>query len=82
MDVMLSSSQRVGMKADLYNAHGNITSRYRYADENLRVAQTEATITINRHSQVFGFDNEEKRPFIILFLDNTQEENTSDGIRI
>ena len=80
LDTILASGQRIGMKADLYDAQGNITSWYRYADKNLRVAETEAAITIHRNGQVFGFDNEEKRPFIILFLDNTQEENTRDGI--
>ena len=80
LDTILASGHRIGMKADLYDAQGNITSWYRYADENLRVAETEAAITIHRNGQVFGFDNEEKRPFRILFLDNTQEENTRDGI--
>lgn len=80
LEAILASSQRVGVKADLYDAQGNITSWYRYADESLLVSETDAAVTIHRDGQVFGFDNEEKRPYIILFLDNTQAENTMDGI--
>lgn len=80
LETILLSSQRVGLKEDMYDAQGNITSWYCYADENLRVSESDAAITIYQNGQVFGFDNEEKRPFLSLFLDNTQEENTGDGI--
>ena len=79
LETILLSSPQVEMKADLYDAQGNITSWYRYADESLLVSETDAAITIHRDGQVFGFDNVEKRPYIILFLDNTQAENTMDG---
>ena len=64
----------------MYDAQGNITSWYYYADESLQVRESNGSVTIYQNGQVFGFDNEEKRPFLSLFLDNTQEEYTDSCI--
>ena len=80
LETILLSSPRVGKRADMYDAQGNITSWYYYADESLQVRESNGSVTIYQNGQVFGFDNEEKRPFLSLFLDNTQEEYTDSGI--
>ena len=79
LDDFLSGGQRVAVKMDTYDAQGSITSWFRYADDSLWVHEDEMGITIARDGQLFGFDNLEKVPFFILFLDNTQKKMELNG---
>ena len=79
LDVFLSDGGRVAVKTDTYDAYGNISSWFRYADDSLWVHEDDMGITIVRDDQSFGFDNVEKKPFYILFLDNTRENMAMNG---
>ena len=80
LDTILQHTERIAYKNDVFAADDSITSSYYYADRELVVSETEATISITRDGQVFGFDNDRKLPFLSGFLDDAMDEHTAPSL--
>ena len=80
IETMLQQAERIAYRSNTYDARGGIHSQYAYADKDLIVCENDDGITIDQDGQRFGFDNNEKRPFAAIFLDDAQESVAVDSL--
>ena len=65
---LLAQNERVAYRMDYFDAEGAVTSRYTYLDAERYVAEYEGNVVIDEDGFVYGFDNINKQPYVMLLL--------------
>lgn len=72
-EALLQKSEKVAFISAYSYADGIVVSQYNYADSQRAVVENDFGTVIDEQGDVYGFDNEEKRIFHVLFTDGAYE---------
>lgn len=73
-ETLLSKHEKIGFRTTYTFADGTVCSTYSYGDSQRVVTEDDYGVVIDEHGDVYGFDNERKSAYHMLFADGTYEE--------